>query len=442
MTSPTQSSGSAASAAASASAAATTAGRPRPAPRHVPIETDELVGALAPELGERSADFLRLARLLDAWMGYEVRQRLVELRAAYVPFAPDLEHPRSAAADEDRDALRRTLHAGTAQLLTDANFEELDRAYIEDNLEHSSPDSLAVRVDFDDYVELSVWVRGRSTRTVRRRDWRGLWLRHEEVEVEVFRRLFLAVELVELEERAQQIAERDKIKIERARKRVRRTRARLGDRVDAQHMCLKLFRDVPAMDLETLLPNTQICMRGFDKLKLGITGGGGTLGGLFGTLTKLGAAASPMTWALGLVGLVGVLWRQVAKVFSQRTKYLADLASCLYFLNLDNGWGAISNVARMAVEEESREALLAYALLARAGAAGLEREGLDTAVEEWLRQRYGLERDFEVEDGLRKLADLGLARESGGVWHALPPDEAFGVLDQRWDAAFAAPAEA
>jgi hypothetical protein len=66
----------------------------------------------------------------------------------------------------------------------------------------------------------------------------------------------------------------------------------------------------------------------------------------------------------------------------------------------------------MALEEECKEALLSWRFASRAGARGLSEAELDDAVERYLRETYALGADFEVEDGLRKLRELGLVRES------------------------------
>lgn len=58
---------------------------------------------------------------------------------------------------------------------------------------------------------------------------------------------------------------------------------------------------------------------------------------------------------------------------------------------------------------------------------------LDRKIEAWLRDKFQLDIDFEVEDALAKLERLGLLRRDGERLKMLPPDQALTRLDQVWD---------
>ena len=49
---------------------------------------------------------------------------------------------------------------------------------------------------------------------------------------------------------------------------------------------LKLFQNVPRADIEMLFPNTKVEFKLLDKLKLGLTAGGGTVAGLMSIIPK------------------------------------------------------------------------------------------------------------------------------------------------------------
>ena len=63
-------------------------------------------------------------------------------------------------------------------------------------------------------------------------------------------------------------------------------------------------------------------------------------------------------------------------------------------------------------------------------------EELDDRIEQWLRDRFGLELDFEVDDALRKLQDKRLLTRDGERLTVLPLDEALVRLDELWDNIF------
>jgi len=85
-----------------------------------------------------------------------------------------------------------------------------------------------------------------------------------------------------------------------------------------------------------LFPNTQVAFMPFDKLKLMVTAGGGTVAGVAGTATKLLAATNPFTLAFGVFGLSAVIFRQAMKFFHTRNHYMMVLAQNLYFCSLAN----------------------------------------------------------------------------------------------------------
>ena len=153
-------------------------------------------------------------------------------------------------------------------------------------------------------------------------------------------------------------------------------------------------------------PTTRVRMRPFDNWKLALTGGGGTLGGAMVTATKIGAATGFFGWSIALAGFIGLVWRQIAKVFHHRTRYMARHSAALYYHSLDHDLGALVHVAQMALQQELKEALVAYGVLA-ASDAPLSPTELDLRAERHLREAHGAAADFEVTDGLAKLERLG-----------------------------------
>ena len=198
-----------------------------------------------------------------------------------------------------------------------------------------------------------------------------------------------------------------------------------------QKVFIKLFKNIPQSDLEMIFPNTKVKMRLFDKVKLSVTGGGGAVSGVMTVLSKLSAMIDPIA-ALGVIGgFLGLLWRQISNVFTQRTKYMAKLSKNLYYYNLDNNQGAIAYLANMAEAEECKEALLAYYFLHKNGAMSLV--SLDKQVEQYIEQNYQIPIDYEVSDGIAKLTASKLLKEaSDEKLEAVDLSEAIRLLEQQW----------
>jgi hypothetical protein len=183
-----------------------------------------------------------------------------------------------------------------------------------------------------------------------------------------------------------------------------------------------------------LFPNTKISFRPFDKLRLTVTAGGGTVAGVTGTATKLLAATNPFALAAGIAGLSGVIFRQVMKFFNTRNRYMMELARNLYFRTLANNRAALTLLADSAEEEDVKEDMLLYVFLAKDPQRYDTLDEIKEAVGGFLRGRCGVGVNFDIEDALRRLAADGLIRtDASGNMTALPPAEARRHLDRRWD---------
>ena len=91
-------------------------------------------------------------------------------------------------------------------------------------------------------------------------------------------------------------------------------------------------------------------------------------------------------------------------------------------------------IVDLAEEQEVKEALLAYAFLHTGNDKQYNQESLDDAIEDWLRENFGFDVDFEVDDALGKLEEMRLLlKESDGHLSVTPIDEALSILDDYWD---------
>ena len=406
--------------------------------RFIPVSRYGLRARLAEFLGEGGGDAKAWQRALDclaAWRHQDYRKRLLDLLEDYLPFSPDSDTANLVAFDDGaRAKARDEFIASVERLLVQANFVRLDPPDLQRILIERSPHGLSLKVDLGDFDDLLLYYRGTAIETREQRDpWR-FFLAREHYEVPVFERLFLVLKLKPLPARAAEIAAQSGLDQAQALKIAKKRREHLPAGVSSDHIYVKMFKRIPQVDLEMLFPNTKVQFKPFDKVKLAVTAGGGTVAGVAGTATKLIAATNPFTLAFGIFGLSAVIFRQAMKFFHTRNAYMMVLAQNLYFCSLANNRGALTLIADGAEEEDVKEDMLLYAFLARAPARRNALADVKTEVIRFLEERCGAKVDFDAEEALRRLVADGLVRrDEKGNLAAIAPEEARAHLDRLWD---------
>ncbi len=339
---------------------------PQASDHFIPIRQAELVDLLAsqPDLKAQEVDlFRRLAQILSATVHHEYQQELEALKADYAPFDPDSDTVPLAAAAERRSARLDALFDRLGKLLERANFTYLSREALEQALAGASLWGLNLSVDFDVFDRLEIYVRGQG---IERRQVRRLMTRFRKVEwdAETYQRLVVMLKL--------------------------RPHRTLPKGVDNDDVYLKLFKDIPRMDLEMLLPGTQIKMSLFDRTKIVLpTVSGMALTGWKVITGAMVVAASGMYNTLALAGLAGGTISYGLRSFhgymQTKQRYQLSLTESLYYKNLDNNAGVLMRLIDEAEEQENREAILAYFFLRQEVApAGLTADELDRRIEAFL----------------------------------------------------------
>lgn len=406
--------------------------------RFIPVSRYGLRAKLVEMLAEAGGDAKAWGRALDclaAWRHQDHRKRLLDLIENYLPFSPDSDTAYLIELDQAaRDKARHAFIAGIEKLLLQANFTQLSADDVQRLLIERSPYGLHLDVDLTEFDEALLFYRGTGVvMREERNPWR-LYLTKDRFEVPIFKRLFLLFKLKPDETRIAEIMAATGADRKRATRLLCKTRAHLPLGVSPDHIYVKMFKRIPQIDLEMLFPNTKIAFRPFDKLKLMVTAGGGTVAGVTGTATKLLAATNPFTLAFGIAGLSAVIFRQVMSFFNTRNRYMMVLAQNLYFFSLANNHGALTLIADRAEEEDVKEDMLAYAFLARHPARYDALSDIKTYAISFLKERCGVSVDFDAEDALRRLMADGLVRsDAQGNLTAIAPDEARAHLDRLWD---------
>ncbi len=399
--------------------------------RFIPITYDELLkGYLKKFNCSDDIRYEKLSKIIHLYYYQKFYNQLKKIELNYHPFNPDSDTLSSALNSDEYREKENLLFDLISPLLNHANYEILTQEMLEQTMNKTSPYGVEVSVDFEDFEEIKLYFRGESLQEDEVRDPKKLYLKHKTIIQPLYRRLFIIIKPKHIDDRAKEIALQEGKDVEKIRKKLQRENPLLSTDRSNRNIYIKLFKDIPQVDLEMLFPNTKVKMRLFDKLKLGVVGGGGTVGGGATLFTKLSVAAiEPLSALIALGAFGGILWRQVKEVLFRRTHYMAQLAKNLYFHNLDNNIGALNYMIDMAREEESKEVLLVYLFLLHQDNP-ITIDELDREIEKYIEDTYNMQMDFEVDDGVKKLRQLEILIEEDKKYLVLNLDRAIEKLER------------
>ncbi|HJU32880.1 MAG TPA: TMEM143 family protein [Hyphomicrobiaceae bacterium] len=383
-----------------------------------------------------AAQARRFMRYLVYWRRHAYAMKLIELEQTYEPFSPDSDLLKTRTySPQERAVLQKRLVEQMAELLDQANFIRVDPSNVHFILTKDSAYGLDLQVDLDAFEEVLIYYRGATTITERRRDVRRAFMTWKEVQRPVFQRMCLLFKLKPFDVRVREVMREKKIDQKDAEKSVRKLRGLLPATVTSDSVYIKLFKNMPRSDVEMIFPNTKVRFRLFDKLKFGVTAGGGLGMGLFGTVGKIAAAANPYTLAAALAGFGGIALRQATNFLNQRTRYMVVLAQNLYFHAMADNRGVMTLLADQAADEDVKEEMLLYGVLAKTKVNARNLAHVDEAIEQYLADTFAVKVDFDVQDALQRLKAEGIVTElADGTLQTLPPGEAARCIDRLWDA--------
>ena len=376
-------------------------------------------------LSDQETEFRHLSSMLSSIYHFEYHNIIESLKDSYALIDPDSDTRKPLATELDKcdnfSVLLKTL-------LEKANYERITEDELNQALNESSLFKIRLHVDFDDFEEVLLFCRGESIREENVPQWLGLssktitFINYDRVVVYI-----------------------------RLSKDYQESKNSLPFSKPGATL-LKLFQNVPKADLEMLFPNTQVRMRTIDKLLIGIPA---LISGSIVLTTKLGAAlillgsllgfwfglsqqpvelnkTTILVLLAGMTTLGGYLWKQFSNFKNRKLRFMQSLTQNLYFKNLDNNAGVFHRLANDAEEEEGKEALLAYYFLLTSKPL-LSKSELDRQIETWLLEKWHCAIDFEIDDAVTKLLNIGLIKKTDDTLVAISIAEAIRVLDQRWD---------
>ncbi|WP_372370105.1 TMEM143 family protein [Candidatus Uabimicrobium sp. HlEnr_7] len=408
--------------------------------RFIPYQKFELVNMITKDISpESQKDFKRFCRILESVYHFKFHEKLERMKQCYYPFNPDIDTQKSRRYKaEELEKSEDELEKLFSEVLNDANYKKIEEDELQEALIKESLFKISLFVDFDQFDKCLLFCRGDVTNKVVIRRWN---MKKKTIEVPTYKRIAMLIKFCEKED----------IKVE--------------DKNDILFkpgtMIVKLFRNIPKADMEMLFPNTKVRMRLKDKLLIGVPavlGGlgilltkGGTIlyalpllisifyilatSGDFSTITSAQIAAL-IAAGTALLGIGAYAWRQWVKYRSRKIEFMKTLSENLYFKNLDNNAGVFHHLVDSAEEEECKEVMLSYYFLLQ-NPQGITEIELDDRIESWFQEKHKIHIDFEIDDALKKLEELGLCTKEGEgentVYKAISITEGCKKLDYLWD---------
>jgi Protein of unknown function (DUF3754) len=396
---------------------------------YIPLRKTDLIELLSKDKAlsiEERTPFRRFCRQVSALFHFEYLKKLEELKDAYAPFDPDSEtRPLKKPGEDERRKDLDRLFEKFIGLMERANFKRLSWADVRQAMAAGASDwGINMDVDVRAFERVEIFCRGDENSIRYRKRW---FKAKEAVKVPSYKRLVFILKL--------------------------RKHRRLGD-VNVEDVYMKIFKDIPKLDLEMLLPGARVQ---WPKAKawtfwglltanlayLLLSLGPKLLAVGFAVASGIAALQSNFEEAWQLLGTAAVLgpvailggfaYRQYAAYQNTKKTYHLLLTQSLYYQNLDNNAGVLTRLLDEAEEQECREVLLGYYCLWKYGPAqGWNSDQLDDYVEMFLEGTVNLKVDFEIGDALEKLERLGLVRKVGSNYHAVPLGQAAQALDQQW----------
>ncbi|CAA9201611.1 TMEM143 family protein [Flavobacterium collinsii] len=374
-------------------------------------------------------DFKKLFDIIEHYFHYESFNLNRNLKQNYAQFDPDLspKERKSFRGKSDFTIFKKTL----LTVLEQGNYHRIDQETLDKAFEDSDLIGLKLSIDFNAFKDYELYVRGHHKAKEKIKKY-FFW--KKEIEIEYYDRVLIYLHY----------SEEDYIK---------EKKVKLGKMpIEPGSVALKIFKRVPKNDLETIFPNAIPRMSTTDKLFFWVPGIGGGISllsttvipaliGMYAayqsgeTIDLLNSKASLNQGLIALGILSLYLFRQYSNFVNKKIKYSKILSDSLYFKNLGNNSGAFYSLLNSSEEEVLKETILAYTFLFKAEFPITANE-LDTQIESWFTTKLNTDLDFDVQDALLKLKDMGLGIESNGKWSVLSLDQSLSTIDALWDNVF------
>lgn len=385
----------------------------------IPVNKSEIIEHLQKKIPGRSEkkQFAEFCTLISSIFHFQYHASLEKLKELYIPYDPDADKlmvSLSSHGVEENRSREAEMYDLIEKLLEAGNYTRITQDRLEKAFSGVSPWGIELDVNFSSYERYAIYYKGE------RRDFyeKRFLFKKKRYEFDVYGRVFF---LFRLRDGVPDVSDN----------------ALRSDKV-----YLKIFKNVPELDMEMLFPNMKIHIQWIDKAKVIIPLIAGGISSIYKIISYVLIQGNPVRlWTqIGFWTLVGSFFIFALKSFMNYKntveKYLKTLATSLYFQNLDNNSGVITYLTDEAEEQECREAILAYFFLVHESEKKHTLQSLDDTIEQFFREEFFFDIDFEVDDAVRKLQELSLIEKKGKLLKAMPQRRALRILDERWDGFF------
>ena len=276
------------------------------------------------------------------------------------------------------------------KIMDDAGYRRLERSEVENCVGVASQWGVPLHVDLDLFEHLIVFARGDIVGTRFRRRVRG-WYRREPVEVPLYQRMVVVFQLSKELQSEEQLTSK------------------------ALH--LRMFKNIPKQDIDTLLPGSRVRISGLDHAKIILP----SLGGFLMSIRRIAQyalffAVIALHWsAIFVVLLVGYLVKSTLTYFQAKSKHQLKLTRNLYFQKLDTNAGVGHRTIQQAHRQAACEMILAcYAFAMHGGPISTRR--MRRSCERIVREAVDVEIDFQSERVVHRLHEMNLITGDGKQW--------------------------
>ena len=382
----------------------------------IPVSREKVKQALLGnwQLDEDSSQkYSNLFKMFEVIWHHDMHHNLEDLKNRYDSMNPD--------SFEDINYNKTNLSSFLEKLdevMMDGNWLTITDKEIDEALEGEDILPISLDVRFDEFSNMKLYRLGDSYQETEVKSMFGL--KKETKNVRIFSNVLT---VLEFKDEKWFMAER------------KRKKHYLGQ--EGQGLHIRLFKDVPHLDMEVIFPNTSPSMRTLEKIKIGapLVGGIVSLSMKYGPML-FGSASGDTSLSL-LGGLLTALGTYVLKTYTSyqktREKFRSVVAKDMYFKGIANNQSVLTYMIDMAEEQEVKEAICAYMFIQESDVS-MNEEELDEAIEEWLLSTFGHDIDFEVDDALAKLEKMNLLSVAAdGKLSVISVEQALVTLDDYWD---------
>ncbi|XVF59937.1 hypothetical protein PTKIN_Ptkin08bG0001600 [Pterospermum kingtungense] len=193
-----------------------------------------------------------------------------------------------------------------------------------------------------------------------------------------------------------------------------------------RNIYVKHFKHIPMADLEIVLPEKKNPgLTPMDWVKFLVSAA-------IGLVTVISSLSMPKADIRVILGILSAVVGYCVKTYFSLSVFffflipilfwfqqnLADYQSLItrsvYDKQLDSGKGTLLHLCDEVIQQEVKEVILSYFVLMEQG-KGVGKEELDLLCEQLIKENFGDDCNFDVDDAVRKLQKLGIVTQEDGI---------------------------